>query len=96
LERLDPNPEYWNGKRGACCGVFQQVIAKKAKKEQVRCFPFIVRINTCAQATIIIALQLRDVVAMLRGTTNSPQAEWLVRVMTKWAAENHLKGVHQL
>ena len=23
LERLDPNPEYWEGKRGACVGVFQ-------------------------------------------------------------------------
>ncbi|XP_038071943.1 intraflagellar transport protein 56-like [Patiria miniata] len=27
LERLDPNPEYWEGKRGACVGVFQQIIA---------------------------------------------------------------------
>jgi len=27
LERLDPNPEYWEGKRGACVGVFQLVIA---------------------------------------------------------------------
>jgi hypothetical protein len=24
LERLDPDPEYWEGKRGACMGVFQQ------------------------------------------------------------------------
>jgi hypothetical protein len=27
LERLDPLPDYWDGKRGACCGVFQQVNA---------------------------------------------------------------------
>jgi intraflagellar transport protein 56 len=27
LERLDPDPEYWEGKRGACVGVFQMVIA---------------------------------------------------------------------
>lgn len=27
LERLDPDPEYWEGKRGACVGVFQQVMA---------------------------------------------------------------------
>lgn len=27
LERLDPCPEYWEGKRGACIGVFQLVIA---------------------------------------------------------------------
>ena len=25
LERLDPDPEYWEGKRGACVGVFQLV-----------------------------------------------------------------------
>jgi intraflagellar transport protein 56 len=25
LERLDPNPEYWEGKRGAAIGHFQQV-----------------------------------------------------------------------
>ena len=23
LERLDPNPEYWEGKRGAAIGLFQ-------------------------------------------------------------------------
>ena len=27
LERLDPNPEYWEGKRGAAVGVFQMIIA---------------------------------------------------------------------
>ena len=27
LERLDPNPEYWEGKRGACVGVFQLIVA---------------------------------------------------------------------
>mmetsp|Transcript_35666 Transcript_35666/g.93234 ORF Transcript_35666/g.93234 Transcript_35666/m.93234 type:complete len:414 (+) Transcript_35666:582-1823(+) len=27
LERLDPDPVFWEGKRGACIGVFQQVIA---------------------------------------------------------------------
>ena len=25
LERLDPNPEYWEGKRGAAVGLFQVV-----------------------------------------------------------------------
>ena len=25
LERLDPEPEYWEGKRGACVGVFQVI-----------------------------------------------------------------------
>uniref|UniRef100_A0A4W5PLJ9 Intraflagellar transport protein 56 n=1 Tax=Hucho hucho TaxID=62062 RepID=A0A4W5PLJ9_9TELE len=27
LERLNPNPEYWEGKRGACVGIFQQILA---------------------------------------------------------------------
>ena len=27
LERLDPDPEFWEGKRGAAIGVFQMVIA---------------------------------------------------------------------
>lgn len=36
LERLDPDPEYWEGKRGACVGVLQQVIANKAPVESLR------------------------------------------------------------
>ena len=33
LERLDSSADYWPGKRGACCGVFQQVVAGKESKE---------------------------------------------------------------
>ena len=36
LERLDPDPEYWEGKRGACVGVFQLVIAGKASREDLQ------------------------------------------------------------
>merc|ERR1719502_1862351 len=36
LERLDPNPEYWDGKRGACVGAFQKVIAQQEQKETLR------------------------------------------------------------
>eukprot|EP01012_Entosiphon_sulcatum_P030146 TRINITY_DN3700_c0_g2_i1.p1 TRINITY_DN3700_c0_g2~~TRINITY_DN3700_c0_g2_i1.p1 ORF type:complete len:553 (-),score=181.64 TRINITY_DN3700_c0_g2_i1:435-2093(-) len=36
LERLDANPEYWDGKRGACVGVFQQVIAGKEQPDALR------------------------------------------------------------
>ncbi|XP_071443337.1 intraflagellar transport protein 56 isoform X2 [Hetaerina americana] len=32
LERFDPNPEYWEGKRGACIGIFQKVIACEEPK----------------------------------------------------------------
>lgn len=33
LERLDPNPEHWEGKRGACVGVFQRIVAGQQNKE---------------------------------------------------------------
>ncbi|KAG5328305.1 IFT56 protein, partial [Acromyrmex charruanus] len=33
LERMDPSPEHWEGKRGACCGTFQYIIAEKLPKE---------------------------------------------------------------
>ncbi len=37
LERLDPaDPEYWEGKRGACAGVFQLALAGKVPKEDLR------------------------------------------------------------
>ncbi|VEL06624.1 unnamed protein product [Protopolystoma xenopodis] len=36
LERLDPSPEYWEGKRGACLGVFQLVIDGQESKERLR------------------------------------------------------------
>lgn len=36
LERLDPNPEYWEGKRGACVGVFQLIIAGHEQRETLR------------------------------------------------------------
>eukprot|EP00047_Mylnosiga_fluctuans_P005886 m.243387 g.243387 ORF g.243387 m.243387 type:complete len:556 (-) comp14230_c0_seq1:148-1815(-) len=36
LERLDPNPEYWEGKRGACIGVFQLIVAGHEPKESLR------------------------------------------------------------
>jgi intraflagellar transport protein 56 len=35
LERHDPDPEYWEGKRGACVGVFQMVVAGKERKDNL-------------------------------------------------------------
>jgi len=35
LERLDSNPEYWEGKRGACVGVFQLIIAGHEPKDRL-------------------------------------------------------------
>ncbi|KAJ1568612.1 Intraflagellar transport protein 56, partial [Cladochytrium tenue] len=36
LERLDPNPDYWEGKRGACVGVLQQILSNQEPKEALR------------------------------------------------------------
>ncbi len=36
LERLDSNPEYWEGKRGACVGVFQQIVANQESSDLLR------------------------------------------------------------
>jgi len=36
LERLDPDPEFWEGKRGAAVGVFQKVVAGKEAPEKLQ------------------------------------------------------------
>ena len=35
LERLDPNPDYWEGKRGAAIGAFQMIVAGQEPKESL-------------------------------------------------------------
>jgi intraflagellar transport protein 56 len=56
LERLDPDPEYWEGKRGACVGVFQQVIAGKASKEDLQDALTMVRNTSNPQVEYIVRL----------------------------------------
>merc|ERR1719174_188308 len=36
LERLDPDPEFWEGKRGAAVGVFQKVVAGKESVDKLQ------------------------------------------------------------
>lgn len=36
MERMDHNPEYWEGKRGACAGTFQLIIAGQEPREILR------------------------------------------------------------
>lgn len=97
LERLDPDPEYWDGKRGACVGVFQQVrtcLLRNHAACSTSCL-------TAGRMQFIAARQrrdpsgvtadnLREVLVMLRNTTN-PQVEYIVRVIRKWCAENNIK-----
>ncbi|XP_048575762.1 intraflagellar transport protein 56 [Nematostella vectensis] len=54
LERLDPNPEYWEGKRGACVGIFQQIIANHEPRETLRDVLQILRNTANPQVEYII------------------------------------------
>ncbi|XP_063444893.1 intraflagellar transport protein 56-like isoform X2 [Mytilus trossulus] len=54
LERLDPNPEYWEGKRGACVGVFQMIIAGHEPREQLREIIQLLRNTNNPQAEYVI------------------------------------------
>lgn len=54
LETLDPSPEYWQGKRGACCGVFQLVIAQKEMKEHLLDVISMLRNDPNPQANFIL------------------------------------------
>jgi len=54
LERLDPNPEYWEGKRGACVGVFQQVVLAEEKREALREVVHMLRNTSNPQVEYII------------------------------------------
>merc|ERR1712157_544931 len=36
MERLDPDPEFWEGKRGAAVGVFQRVVASKESADRLQ------------------------------------------------------------
>ncbi|RZF45714.1 hypothetical protein LSTR_LSTR005009 [Laodelphax striatellus] len=54
LERLDPNPEHWEGKRGACAGVFQMIIAGKHPKTQLTDVIQLLRNSASSQVENII------------------------------------------
>eukprot|EP00164_Ancoracysta_twista_P000249 GFYU01000352.1.p1 GENE.GFYU01000352.1~~GFYU01000352.1.p1 ORF type:complete len:548 (-),score=193.35 GFYU01000352.1:55-1698(-) len=54
LERLDPNPECWEGKRGACVGVLAQIIAGEETKEQLRDVFSMLRNTTNPQAEYLM------------------------------------------
>eukprot|EP00775_Hariotina_reticulata_P003826 gene3826-4084_t len=75
LERLDPNPEYYEAKRGAAVGVFQMIIACKEQPGLL--------------AEVVELLQGSAQVSS--GTPNSTttlQVEQITRVMRQWAKMN--------
>lgn len=54
LERLDPDPEYWEGKRGACMGVFQAVVAGQEGRDSLRDVVAMLRNTANAQVEYIL------------------------------------------
>ena len=56
LERLDPDPDYLEGKKGACIGVFQLVIAGKAAREELQEMLVMLRKSTTPQLEYIIRI----------------------------------------
>lgn len=50
LDRLDPNPEFWEGKRGAVAGVFQGVVAQKFPVDMLGDVLQLLRNSTSTQA----------------------------------------------
>ncbi|WIA21525.1 hypothetical protein OEZ85_000725 [Tetradesmus obliquus] len=75
LERLDPNPEFYDAKRGAAVGVFQAIIAGK---EQPELLPEVVEL-------------LQNSAAASHGGrqgSNALQIEQITRVMQQWGQVN--------
>ena len=56
LERLDPDPEYWEGKRGSCVGVFQAVIAGKASRDDLQDVLTMIRNTSNPQVEYIVRI----------------------------------------
>lgn len=50
LDRLEPNPEFWEGKRGAIVGVFQGVVAQKLPVDLLGDVLQLLRTSTGGQA----------------------------------------------
>lgn len=78
LERLDPAPEYWEGKRGAICGVFQSIVTAVGQK------------STSGKHEKQCKEQFREILQLMQST-KQPQAEKILRVMQQWAREAHFK-----
>jgi hypothetical protein len=100
LERLDPDPEYWEGKRGACVGVFQQVSGLLPATPSQPSDDI-----SCMRGRQVIAGKapkedLRDVLAMVRNTSN-PQVsdcgavwQWAGRWLLISPCSGFTGGIH--
>ena len=69
LERLDPNPEYWEGKRGAAVGLFQMIIAGREDRYATKNIGI-----TRLSIHFPFRQALADIIQILRNTSN-PQVK---------------------
>ncbi|TPX69710.1 hypothetical protein CcCBS67573_g06776 [Chytriomyces confervae] len=70
LERLDPNPDYWEGKRGACIGILQQIISGEESED---CFRDIIALlRTTSNPQVEYILRIIKKVRPLQGKTGTP------------------------
>ena len=89
LERLDPNPEYWEGKRGKY--FFPNIFFHFFNSFRL----FFSKLGACiGHFQMIIAgreerQSLVDVVQLLKNTSN-PQVDHIIKVMKKWAKDNRI------
>ena len=110
LDKLDPDPTYWEAKRGACIGIFQQLIHQQSLVSSGKVDGF-TSLNSTSQSTGLNSLHssnsrvgstgagagasvksedLQEVLNMIRNNS-SPQVEYMLRIIKKWAKDNHIK-----
>ena len=78
LERMEFNPEYWEGKRGAAAGHFQKVVQGK---EPIDSLHELLRI-------LSRSVTGRTVTTTGQRIHKNPQAEQMASVMKKWMNEH--------
>ena len=56
LERLDPGPEYWEGKRGASAGLLKQIVYGKESKDALRMLMAVLRNTSNPEVEYLIRI----------------------------------------
>ncbi|CAG2107602.1 unnamed protein product, partial [Medioppia subpectinata] len=82
LHKLDPNPEYWEGKRGAAAGVMQMVIADKEPK-----YALTDNLKTSVNLLNTFRESVAEVLKLLRNAPNG-QSSQMINTIKNWAKES--------
>lgn len=95
LDQVDSTMDYWEAKRGACVGVFQQLIHQHQEQSGTTTRPGSTTSATATTATTGTAMtvkpsDLQETLNMIRNTSN-PQVEYITRIIKKWCKDNNIK-----